>query len=153
MISKELRKTFIEELKKEGNIYFACTKTNIGRATFYRWIKNKEFKKVANDALMIGRENGVDIAEFSLLNLVKRGDLGAIKYYLPHNSSRYKGNNVSKVILVHKVQNQQEKFVRQKTLKQCIDERRAELIRRAELERRERLITTNHQFLSDSEDS
>jgi hypothetical protein len=79
------------ELEKTGNVFTACSRTGISRATFYRWKEEqKEFKEKADRAAEIGIESNCDIAEHSLMLKIKDKDLGAIKYLLSHNSPRYK---------------------------------------------------------------
>lgn len=90
MIRESTKKKFLEELEKNANVYYACAKLDIARATYYRWYnRDPIFRKRANDALAYGRENNTDIGEYALVKKIKEGDLGAIKFLLSHNSSKY----------------------------------------------------------------
>lgn len=103
MIDPDVKLKLLTELEKSGNVYLACSKTGVGRATYYRWVREDQtFRRTASTALKIGRENLCDIAEHALLLKVKDKDLGAVKYVLSHNSSRYKPKKQSKVILEHR---------------------------------------------------
>ena len=103
MISDKAKKKLLQELEKNGNVYWSCLKANMGRATFYRLQNSdKEFKKLADLAINNGRENNCDIAEWSLMLKVKDKDLGAIKYVLSHLSPRYKQKEI---IILHKKEN------------------------------------------------
>jgi hypothetical protein len=101
MIDADTKSKLLSELEKSGNAYLACTKTAIARATYYRWLKDDPpFRKLANKAMRVGRENLCDIAEHALLLKVKEKDMGAIKYALSHNSVRYKPKR-QKVVIEH----------------------------------------------------
>lgn len=100
MIDLETKEKLLKEIEKSGNVYLSCMKVGIDKATFYRWKKEKDFSKRANEAIRRGRENNNDIAEHSLLLKIKDKDLGAIKYQLSHNSGRYKPKT-RKVIIEH----------------------------------------------------
>ena len=103
MISEQTKKILLEEIGKYGNIYGACFKLGIDRSTFYRWLgKNKRFKKEAEEALKMGRENICDLAESKLLQNVKNGNQNSIEYVLRHNSDRYRKKETSNVVIVHK---------------------------------------------------
>lgn len=105
MIDPEIKTKLLSELEKSGNVYLACTKTNVARATYYRWYnEDPSFRSLARYSLRVGRDNLCDIAEHALLLKVKEKDFGAIKYVLSHNSPRYKPNRHSKVILEHRSQ-------------------------------------------------
>ena len=103
MIDDETKNKLIEELEKSGNVYLSCLKININRSTYYRWKKNdKEFRKKANQAERLGRENNCDIAEHALMLKVKEKDMSAIKYVLDNNSKKYKRKQISNVVILHK---------------------------------------------------
>lgn len=103
MIDDETINKFLEELEKYGNVYRAASKVGISRSTAYRWCEeDPEFKKKFNSKVRLGRENSTDLVENSLVSLAVNGDLGAIKYYLPHNSERYKPfKGISEAIIKH----------------------------------------------------
>lgn len=103
MIDGKTKTKLLEELEKTGNVWIACTKVGISRATYYRWLKeDKKFGKLAKEALTLGRDNMCDIAEHALALKIKEGDFNAIKYQLGHNSPFYKPRMLSKVILEHR---------------------------------------------------
>jgi len=103
MIKNPTKRKLIAELEKTGNVYIACLKSGISRATFYRWKNdNKEFRKRADGAVRQGRENNCDLAEHSLMIKVKEKNMEAIKYVLGHNSPRYKKPRTSNVIIDHR---------------------------------------------------
>lgn len=103
MIDDETKNKFLEELEKYGNVFRAASKMGISRSTIYRWCEeNPEFRKWFNSKVRIGRENSTDIVENSLISLAAREDLNAIKFYLTHNSERYKPNRgISEAIIKH----------------------------------------------------
>lgn len=102
MIDNETKQKLLQELEKIGNVYYACAKVGIDKSTYYRWLKkDSKFKKQSRRAIQLGRNNLVDIAEHALLLNVKDKKMDAIKYVLSHNSSRYRKNVESKVVLEH----------------------------------------------------
>lgn len=69
----------------------ACKKVGISRATFYRWMEsNLDFRIEVEKATKSGQGNMVDGAEVALYSLVREKKISAIKYFLEHNSDRYK---------------------------------------------------------------
>jgi hypothetical protein len=101
MVGGKIKQKLLDEIQKIGNVCFACQKTGINKATYYRWKeKDKKFKEKADEAEKIGRENISDIAEYSLLQNVKKGDQRAIEYTLGHNSSVYEPK-AREVIIKH----------------------------------------------------
>lgn len=90
MRQKKEKHLLIEQLKKTPIIQIACEKTNIGRATYYRWRKeDPEFAKLADEALLEGRFLVSDIAESQIISLIKDKKIEAIKFWLAHNNPRY----------------------------------------------------------------
>jgi hypothetical protein len=104
MIDETTKEKLIQELEKSGNVYLSCLKVGVNKATYYRWLKDdKEFNKKANRAVRHGRENNCDVAEHSIMLLVKEKNLKAAQYILGHNSPRYKPDiSSSKVFFEHK---------------------------------------------------
>ena len=81
---------FLEQIEKIPIIQVVCEKTNISRATYYRWIKiNPKFKKQVNKATNNGISLMNDIAESKLLSAVKDGNMTAIIFWLKNSNSRY----------------------------------------------------------------
>lgn len=91
MLNNEIKKQFLEELAKDGIIASACRKSGLNRMTFYRLRDNDpSFRKRVKDAMKVGRENGNDMADFSLLQLIREKNLGAIKWYQVHGNPKYR---------------------------------------------------------------
>lgn len=91
MDKENAKEKILEELRKHGNIMFACKKTGISRATFYRMKKaSLNFTKEACQAEMEGRANTSDLAEYVVMNKLSKGDLKAAIFHLTHNNPRYK---------------------------------------------------------------
>lgn len=104
MTDQQTKQELLNEISKVSNVYGACSKVGISRATYYRLKKSdSKFCKLANQAEKIGRRNMCDIAEFSLLKNVKGGNQRAIEYALNHNSKRYRNKQMNNVItFIHK---------------------------------------------------
>lgn len=104
MIDEATKNKLLQELEKSGNVYLSCLKVGVNKATYYRWLKeDNAFSKKAYQAIRFGRENNCDVAEHSIMLLVKEKNLKASEYILSHNSPRYKPSmSSSKVFLEHK---------------------------------------------------
>ena len=84
----------LENLKKIPIIEVACSKSGIGRATYYRWRKEDlEFSQNADEAITEGVKLINDMAESQLLSAIKEGNISAIFYWLNHRHEAY-GNKV-----------------------------------------------------------
>lgn len=80
----------LEQLRKVPIVQFACEKTGIGRATYYRWRKeDPEFAKMSDEALEEGTFLVSDMAESQLLTAIRDGNLGAVMYWLRHRNPHY----------------------------------------------------------------
>jgi len=92
MLDKEnIQEKILDELRKHGNVMIACKKVAIARATFYRMKKDDfNFTKQACQAEMEGRANSSDLAEYIVMDKIRKGDLKASIFYLTHNNPRYK---------------------------------------------------------------
>lgn len=94
MHDDKTKEKLLKEIAKFGNAYLSCLKVGVDKSTYYRWKKNnKKFRKKAEEAEKIGRENICDIAEHALLQNIKDKKMDAIKYALGHNSKIYKRKN------------------------------------------------------------
>jgi hypothetical protein len=103
MINSGIKQKLLKEIEKFGNVYSSCLKVGISRSTYYRFKeKDKKFREKANEAENLGRANISDVAEYGLLQNIKKGDQRAIEYALNHNSKRYKEKQPSNVVIVHK---------------------------------------------------
>jgi len=121
MINSEVKIKFLEEVAQTGNIYVSCRKVGIAKATVYRW-KNKEkaFAKKLREAVKLGRENLCDLAEHSLILLIKEKYFPAIRFALANNSKHYRPRYDSKVILEHRSPDRENK-TKPVTLEDVID--------------------------------
>jgi len=70
---------FLEAYKRKLTITRACEAVGITRRTFYNWLNtDPEFRARFEET----REALIDLAEAKLFELIKRGNLGAIIFYL-----------------------------------------------------------------------
>lgn len=87
----EQKKLLVEQLKKTPIVQVACEKVGVGRATFYRWLKDDaDFAKLVNESITEGNGLISDVAESQLANLIKSGNLGAISFWLKHRHPAYR---------------------------------------------------------------
>jgi hypothetical protein len=62
----------LEQLSKTPIVQIACEKTNVSRATYYRWRQeDSEFAEKADKAIGYGNLIMNDVAESQLLSLIK----------------------------------------------------------------------------------
>jgi predicted DNA binding protein len=88
------KQLIVEHLKKFPIIEVACSKSGVGRSTFYRWRKeDTEFAKLVDNAIIEGVKFINDMAESQLLTAIKEGNMSAIFYWLNHRHSAY-GNKI-----------------------------------------------------------
>jgi len=89
-IKNKTQLVVIEQLHKTPIVQFACEKSGISRATYYRWRKDtKKFKEATDKAIEQGRFLINDLAESKLISAMKDGNITAIIYWLKSNSSNY----------------------------------------------------------------
>lgn len=80
----------VEQLKKLPIVQIACEKTGIGRATYYRWRKDdKDFAKLADEAIFAGVQLVNDMAESQLLTSIKNNHMTGIIFWLKHRHKAY----------------------------------------------------------------
>lgn len=90
----DTRHKLLELLAENPSISAACRKLGINRMMFYRLLKSDaDFKASVKLALVDGRAQWIEIAELGLMKEVKEGNVGAIKYFLSNNSTRYAQKN------------------------------------------------------------
>ena len=83
-------KIFIENISKTPIVQFACEKSGISRATYYRWCKkNQKFARSVENALGEGVDLMNDLAESKLLTAIKEGDRSSVFYWLSHRHKAY----------------------------------------------------------------
>lgn len=84
------KELLLEQLRKIPIVQVACQKVGVGRATYYRWRKeDKEFAKMADDALAEGNLLVNDMAESQLLSAIRDKNLVAIIFWLKHHHPAY----------------------------------------------------------------
>ncbi len=89
-IAQEKEK-IVEELKRVPIVLAVCQKVGIGRATFYRWLKeDNAFSKQVDIAKAEGLQTVNDLAESRLISNIQKGDNTAIIYWLKHNHEKYR---------------------------------------------------------------
>lgn len=81
---------FIEYLRETPLVSFACKKVGIARATYYRWFKDdRAFREQIQEVLHHGRENINDLAEATLIKMIKNENFNATRFWLQHNKKQY----------------------------------------------------------------
>jgi len=84
------KKLLLDLLKKTPIIQFACEKSGISRATYYRWRQeDKEFVELSNQALSEGILLINDMAEAQLISLIKEKNVAALFFWLKHHHYTY----------------------------------------------------------------
>ena len=84
------RELLLEQLRKTPVVQFACEKSGVSRATFYRWrTEDKEFKKSAEEAILEGEALITDMTESQLISLIKDRNFHAIQLWLRHHHPKY----------------------------------------------------------------
>ena len=92
VISKQnLQKELIlQEIQNMPIISIACKKTNLPRATFYRWFKeDQKFRQDFIEAQFIGTGGINDLATSKVINKINEGDFPACKFWLLHNDRNF----------------------------------------------------------------
>lgn len=108
--SKEL---FLQQLQRTPIIQAACEKINIARWTVYRWKKeDADFAKAFDQAMNEGRDLVNDVAISQLLNAIKNGNLGAVKFWLQNYHLDFK----TKIEIEGRINTIQEMTPKQKEL-------------------------------------
>ncbi len=93
MKTDKLRDLLIAALKELPIVQIACKKVGIGRTTYYRWRKNKEFAARADQALAEGEALITDMSESQLISLIHNGNFQAVQLWLKTHHPKY-GNKV-----------------------------------------------------------
>jgi hypothetical protein len=80
----------LEQLKKTPIVQFACEKSGIGRATYYRWRKeDHSFAEMADQALQESVSLINDLAESQLLSSIRDKNMTAIIFWLKYRHKSY----------------------------------------------------------------
>ncbi len=91
MRTKKDKQTFLENLKKIPIIHAACERSNVSRASVYRWKnEDKKFEKALNKALSDGEALINDLSEGQLIALIKDKNFSAIRFWLNHRHSKFR---------------------------------------------------------------
>ena len=90
MVPPNAKKRFLETLNELPIISVACKRTQISKATVYRWKqKDQNFRDKLEEALDSGRENITDLAESKLIAAINKDQRWAIQTWLENNTKRY----------------------------------------------------------------
>lgn len=91
MKNKKDKNDFLENLKKIPIIQAACERSNVSRASVYRWKnEDKEFAKALDKALLEGESLINDLSEGQLVALIKERNFSAIRFWLNHRHSKFR---------------------------------------------------------------
>ena len=83
----------IELLEDTPIVSAVSKKLNISRQTIYRWCKeDRQFKKKFDLAIGRGRDNINDLAESKLIEHIRKGNMGAVRFWLQNNKTNYSWN-------------------------------------------------------------
>ena len=84
------KELLLEQFKKTPIVQLACEKTDIGRATYYRWKKeDTKFSDAADSAIREGTLLVNDMAESQLLGAIRDGNMTGIIFWLKHHHAAY----------------------------------------------------------------
>lgn len=91
MKDSDTKKRFLEHLRKVPIIQVACEKSNVSRATIYRWRdKEKKFRKEFEEALAEGEALVNDMSESQLISLIKEKSFQAVSFWLRHRHQKFR---------------------------------------------------------------
>ncbi len=86
---QKIQKRFIDVfVNNNGNISKTCKELGISRGTYYNWIKENDFK----DSIKEIDEINIDFVESKLFELIDKGNITAVIYYL-NNKGKKRGYN------------------------------------------------------------
>lgn len=90
MKKNRVKESLIENLRKTPIVEFACQKSGIARASYYRWLEeDADFARKAEAALSEGSLHVNDIAEAQLISAIKDRNFNAIVFWLKHHHPTY----------------------------------------------------------------
>lgn len=88
--TKKDKERILGHLKSVPIIEVACKKSNISRATYYRWRnEDPEFLRLSEESLQDGIELINDMTESQLIGLIKEKKFQAVQFWLRHNHTRF----------------------------------------------------------------
>lgn len=87
------KEAVLEEMKNIPILLVVCKKTNISRATVYRWLQtDSEFRKEYEKSKVQGSESINDIAKLTLITKIKDGDFKSSVFWLTHRDREFAEN-------------------------------------------------------------
>ena len=91
MKKNRIKHQFLDNLRKIPIVQIACEKSDVSRASVYRWRnEDVEFQKQMEEALAEGEAYVSDLSESQLLTMIKEKNWSAISFWLRHRSPKYK---------------------------------------------------------------
>jgi hypothetical protein len=87
--TKQQKQAFLEQLPKYPIVQVACEKSGVGRSTYYAWRKDKEFARLADEAIKSGTYFINDMAESKLIQNIQSGNNTAIIFWLKNHHTQY----------------------------------------------------------------
>lgn len=85
------KQLLLEQLRKTPIVEMACSKAEVGRASYYRWRKEDvHFAKNADEAIRDGSLLMNDVAEGYLISAIKDKNMSAITLWLRSHHPSYK---------------------------------------------------------------
>ena len=87
---KKSKELLLVQLAKTSIVQLGCERTDIARATYYRWRKtDRKFAKAADAAIQEGALLVNDLAESQLLSAIADKNMTAIIFWLKHHHCSY----------------------------------------------------------------
>jgi hypothetical protein len=84
------KQQLIEQLKKVPIVQISCERTNISRATYYRWRESDiKFKELSDKAITEGISYINDLSESQLISAIKDKNMTAIIFWLKNRHPSY----------------------------------------------------------------
>ena len=123
MKSPNVKEAVIEELKKTPIVESVCLRLHISRTTFYAWKKeDEEFKIAVEKATFEGNTRISDVAEATLISLIKEKNVASVMFWLRNKHPDY----TNKLKVTAEVQNYEltpeQRIVVEKALKLLSEE-------------------------------
>jgi len=115
MKNNKEKEILIENLRKTPIYQFACERSGVSRATFYRWkAQDKKFAEEVEKAISEGTGLINDMAESQLLSAIKDRNLTGIIFWLKNHHQVYadKLKISGNLITENKLSEEQEKDIR-----------------------------------------
>ncbi len=132
---ERVRQRFLDQLSKVPIVQIACERCGISRQTAYRWRdENPDFAHQWDEVLDEGESFMNDMAESQLLQLMKEGHFGAIRYWLDRRHKKFK-RPPDPVPTPEEIRRQRYSHMSDEELKEFIEEARR---KRLELENQEK---------------